>query len=158
MIRDRTLAHMKFEPPESPYSFVAMVPQDVTERLLVEELRRKGGNVEYDTKFIAAEQDDHGVNVTIERRGESTEVRAAVVVGCDGAHSTVRHQLNLPFEGAEYQASFLLADVDTNTRVPCRRDATVPERVWTGSDLSNERHVKADCSDSRKRRRRRPTA
>jgi len=32
MIRDRTLAHMKFEPPESPYSFVAMVPQDVTER------------------------------------------------------------------------------------------------------------------------------
>ena len=92
MIRDRTLAHMKFEPPESPYSFVAMVPQDVTERLLVEELRRKGGNVEYDTKFIAAEQDDYGVNVTIERRGESTEVRAAVVVGCDGAHSTVRHQ------------------------------------------------------------------
>ena len=84
MIRDRTLAHMKFEPPESPYSFVAMVPQDVTERLLVEELRRKGGNVEYDTKFIAAEQDDYGVNVTIERRGESTEVRAAVVVGCDG--------------------------------------------------------------------------
>ena len=118
MIRDRTLAHMKFEPPESPYSFVAMVPQDVTERLLVEELRRKGGNVEYDTKFIAAEQDDYGVNVTIERRGESTEVRAAVVVGCDGAHSTVRHQLNLPFEGAEYQASFLLADVDTNTRLP----------------------------------------
>jgi len=97
MIRDRTLAHMKFEPPESPYSFVAMVPQDVTERLLLEELRRKGGNVEYDTKFIAAEQDDYGVNVTIERRGESTEVRAAVVVGCDGAHSTVRHQLNLPF-------------------------------------------------------------
>ena len=84
MIRDRTLAHMKFEPPESPYSFVAMEPQDVTERLLVEELRRKGGNVEYDTKFIAAEQDDHGVNVTIERRGESTEVRAAVVVGATG--------------------------------------------------------------------------
>ena len=40
------------------------------------------------------------------------------MVGCDGAHSTVRHQLNLPFEGAEYQASFLLADVDTNTRLP----------------------------------------
>ncbi|PYT60851.1 MAG: hypothetical protein DMG46_06390 [Acidobacteria bacterium] len=37
---------------------------------------------------------------------------------CDGAHSTVCHQLNLPFEGAEYQASFLLADVDTNTRLP----------------------------------------
>ena len=118
MIRDRKLARMKFEPRESPYSFVAMIPQDVTERLLVEELRRKSGTVEYETKFISAEQDDYGVNATIEHGGESAEVRAAVVVGCDGAHSTVRHQLKLPFEGAEYQASFLLADVETNTRLP----------------------------------------
>jgi 2-polyprenyl-6-methoxyphenol hydroxylase-like FAD-dependent oxidoreductase len=118
MVGDRSLAHMKFEPRESPYSFVAMVPQDVTERLLVEELRRKSGNVEYETKFMAAEQDVSGVNVRIEHRGEATEVRAAVVVGCDGAHSRVRHQMNLPFEGGEYQASFLLADVDTNTSLP----------------------------------------
>lgn len=118
MICDRTLAHMKFEPHESPYSFVAMVPQDVTERLLVEELRRKGGKVEYETKFISAVQDDGGVNATIEHKGESTEIRAAVVAGCDGAHSAVRHQLNLPFEGAEYQASFLLADIETNTKLP----------------------------------------
>jgi len=118
MNRDRALAHMKFEPGESPYPFVAMVPQDMTERLLVKELLRKGGNVEYETRFISAEQDDHGVNARIEYRGQSTEVRAAVVVACDGAHSTVRHKLDLPFEGAEYQALFLLADVDTNTSLP----------------------------------------
>ncbi|HEY7352321.1 MAG TPA: FAD-dependent monooxygenase, partial [Terriglobales bacterium] len=35
---DRMLARMNFAPQESPYSFIAMVPQDVTERLLVEEL------------------------------------------------------------------------------------------------------------------------
>jgi 2-polyprenyl-6-methoxyphenol hydroxylase-like FAD-dependent oxidoreductase len=34
----RTLARMRFTLEESPYPFVAMVPQDVTERLLVEEL------------------------------------------------------------------------------------------------------------------------
>src|SRR5579864_4203042 len=28
--RQHVIAHMKFEPEESPYSFVAMVPQDVT--------------------------------------------------------------------------------------------------------------------------------
>ena len=32
----RRLAHMRFEPEESPYPFVAMVPQDVTEKLLAE--------------------------------------------------------------------------------------------------------------------------
>jgi 2-polyprenyl-6-methoxyphenol hydroxylase-like FAD-dependent oxidoreductase len=126
MIRDRTLAHMKFEPHDSPYSFVAMVPQDVTERLLVDELRRKGGNVEYETKFISAEQDDYGVNVTIEHRGESNEIRAAVAVGCDGAHSAVRHQLNLPFEGAEYKGSFLLADVETNDALPANEMQLCP--------------------------------
>src|SRR5215472_13240154 len=46
-----TLAHMHFQPAESPYPFVAMVPQDVTEKLLVEALERKGGSVEYDTTF-----------------------------------------------------------------------------------------------------------
>jgi len=117
MNRDRVLAHIRFEPNESPYSFVAMVPQNVTEKLLLEELRRRGGDVEYETRFISAEQDPSGVNATIEHNGETRRVRAAVVVGCDGAHSAVRHHLSLPFEGAEYEAKFLLADVDTNTQL-----------------------------------------
>ena len=117
MTRDRTLAMLKFEPEGSPYSFVAMVPQDVTERLLVEELRRKGGTVEYQTKFISANQVDDGVDVTLEHGGSSSKLRATFVVGCDGAHSTVRHQLNLPFEGSEYSGSFLLADIDTNANL-----------------------------------------
>jgi 2-polyprenyl-6-methoxyphenol hydroxylase-like FAD-dependent oxidoreductase len=113
-VRDRTLGHMNFEPHESPYSFVAMVPQDVSERLLLEALRQKGKDVEYETKFVSAKQDDAAVHVTMEHLGESTETQAAIVVGCDGAHSAVRHQLHLPFEGAEYKGLFLLADVETN--------------------------------------------
>src|SRR6266487_6871837 len=56
MTYGRTLAHMRFAPEESPYPFIAMVPQNVTERLLVEQLRRKGGAVEYDTSFASAVQ------------------------------------------------------------------------------------------------------
>jgi hypothetical protein len=33
------------------------------------------------------------------------------LIGCDGAHSRVRHLLNLPFEGGAYPETFLLADV-----------------------------------------------
>jgi 2-polyprenyl-6-methoxyphenol hydroxylase-like FAD-dependent oxidoreductase len=33
------------------------------------------------------------------------------VVGCDGAHSRVRHDLGLPFHGQPYPQDFLLADV-----------------------------------------------
>jgi len=114
----RNLAHISFAPEESPYPFVAMVPQDVTERLLVEELQRKGGAVEYETTFVSASAQNQGVNVTLERKGEPINLRASFVVGCDGPHSAVRHLLNLPFEGAEYNDEFMLADVETNETFP----------------------------------------
>jgi 2-polyprenyl-6-methoxyphenol hydroxylase-like FAD-dependent oxidoreductase len=118
MTHGRTLAHMRFAPEESPYPFIAMVPQNVTESLLVQELQRQGAGVEYETTFVAAEQQDDGVRVTVEHRGEPSTLSAAFVVGCDGAHSAVRHLLHLPFEGAEYEASFMLADVQTNDILP----------------------------------------
>jgi 2-polyprenyl-6-methoxyphenol hydroxylase-like FAD-dependent oxidoreductase len=114
MAHGRTLAHMRFQPDESPYSFVAMVPQDVTERLLVQELGRKGGSVEYETTFVSADQQGDGVNATLDHKGEAIKLRASFVVGCDGAHSAVRHLLKLPLEGAEYDPTFLLADIETN--------------------------------------------
>src|SRR5215475_9825134 len=52
----RRLAHMRFAPEESPFRFIAMVPQNVTEGLLGGELRRKGGVIEYETTFVSAEQ------------------------------------------------------------------------------------------------------
>lgn len=114
----RTLAHMRFAPEESPYPFIAMVPQDVTERLLVEQLQHKGGAVEYETSFVSAVQHDDHVSATLDQKGQRLLLNAAFVVGCDGAHSTVRHLLNLPFEGAEYDSLFMLADVETNETLP----------------------------------------
>ena len=48
-----TLAQMRFAPQESPYSFIAMVPQNVTEDLLLQALRNRGRDVEYETKFVS---------------------------------------------------------------------------------------------------------
>ena len=39
-------------------------------------------------------------------------------MGADGAHSVVRHGLNLPFEGAAYAEGFLLADCHMAGRIP----------------------------------------
>jgi 2-polyprenyl-6-methoxyphenol hydroxylase-like FAD-dependent oxidoreductase len=114
----RSLARMRFAPEESPYPLIAMVPQNVTERLLVEQLQRKGGAVEYETSFASAVQQDDCVSVTLDRNGRRLDLTTAFVVGCDGAHSAVRHLLNLPFEGAAYGARFMLADVQTNEFLP----------------------------------------
>ena len=118
MVGDHQLGHMPFTPEDTPYSFVAMVPQDVTEKLLVQELQRRGGHVEYETTFVSAVQHDDFVTATLHQKGKSIELSAAFVVGCDGAHSAVRHLLDLPFEGAMYDALFLLADIQSNEALP----------------------------------------
>jgi 2-polyprenyl-6-methoxyphenol hydroxylase-like FAD-dependent oxidoreductase len=116
--RERALAQLRFEPEESPYGFVAMVPQNVTERLLAEELNRRGGKVEYDMAFLSATQQDGNVSVTLDHNGEAERITASFVVGCDGAHSKVRESLNLSLEGGDYETPFMLADIETNDALP----------------------------------------
>jgi 2-polyprenyl-6-methoxyphenol hydroxylase-like FAD-dependent oxidoreductase len=116
--RGHRLAQIRFAPGDTPYPFVAMVPQDETERLLVGELRRKGGAVEYETRFVSASQHADHVVVKLDHKGTSEEVTARFVVGCDGAHSDIRHLLDLSFEGAAYDASFMLADIETDEALP----------------------------------------
>jgi 2-polyprenyl-6-methoxyphenol hydroxylase-like FAD-dependent oxidoreductase len=114
MSRTHTLAHMRFAPKKSPYPFVAMVPQNITEKILAEHLMRQGGPIEYETSFVSAKQHDDGVEVTVDHQGRQSQLWAAFVVGCDGARSSVRQSLNLPLEGGDYPGSFMLADVETN--------------------------------------------
>ena len=113
-----TLAQMRFAPEESPYRFVAMVPQDVTERLLVEQLRRQGGVGRVRDVLRVRGPARRFRDATLDHKGRREEMTAAFVVGCDGAHSTVRHLLKLPFEGAEYNDLFMLADVESNEALP----------------------------------------
>ncbi len=118
MSHDRTLARIQFEPEHTPYPFVAMVPQNVTEGLLAEHLRRRGGTIDYNTSFTALEQLANGVAVRIERDGAQEVIRAGFVVGCDGAHSGVRRSLGIELEGGDYEMPFMLADIETNQELP----------------------------------------
>jgi len=115
---ERQLARLQFTPEGTPYSFVGMVPQDVTERLLAEALKQKGGVIEYDTRCTGLARRDDSVSVTVEKNGQPVTITAAYVVGCDGAHSAIRHALDLPFEGGAYDASYMLADIETNDALP----------------------------------------
>ena len=114
----RRLAELNFVPEETPYPFIAMVPQNVTERLLAGQLTAIGGGVEYDTRFVSAELHADGATVQIDQHGKTIELDTSFVIGCDGAHSAVRRLIGAPFEGGEYDASFMLADIDTNETLP----------------------------------------
>jgi 2-polyprenyl-6-methoxyphenol hydroxylase-like FAD-dependent oxidoreductase len=115
---NQRLGVLPIDPVLSRYPYVAMIPQDVTEGLLLAELRRSGGEVSYGTEALAVEQTEDAVKVQLRSGGEDRWLSAAHVVGTDGAHSAVRHALGLDFGGGSYAASFVLADIETTGDVP----------------------------------------
>jgi len=115
----KRIVHVEFHDIGSPFPFVLAIPQADTERLLRERLAELGGAVERGLKLAALAQDDAGVTATLERPGGERETaRAAWLIGCDGAHSAVRHGLGLSFDGVPYEERFVLADVQMDCTLP----------------------------------------
>ncbi|HEX3818286.1 MAG TPA: FAD-dependent monooxygenase, partial [Chthoniobacterales bacterium] len=96
----------------SPFPFALSLPQSETERLLSEQLATFGIEVEREVCLTTLEQTSDAVHATLRHSdGQLETATAPWLIGCDGAHSTVRKALALEFEGAQYDESFILADV-----------------------------------------------
>ncbi|WP_018658121.1 FAD-dependent monooxygenase [Actinomadura flavalba] len=94
------------------FPYVLITPQYETERVLTDRALAAGARIEYGTRVTGLRQDDDGVTVyAAGRDGPARGRRAAYVVGADGAHSTVRDALGLPFPGRAAVRSVMLADV-----------------------------------------------
>ncbi|AEO63190.1 uncharacterized protein THITE_2153068 [Thermothielavioides terrestris NRRL 8126] len=88
------------------------ISQAETERFLDECLLKYGISVERPVTATSVVQDDSGVTTTVELPDARSEtIRSQYVVGCDGAHSVVRHaSRNITFPGAPYPQDFILCD------------------------------------------------
>ncbi len=88
---------------DAPHPYVLILPQSETEAIL-----RKNLKVEWKTRLI-------DLNTLELPSGEKEEVSFPWIVGCDGAHSSVRHALEMPFRGSKLEEPFLLADIKVHT-------------------------------------------
>lgn len=105
-------------PPEVPYRFAAL-PQYETERILEEYVARLGTAIERGTELLSFTQDADGVTARLRSpSGAAEEVRARYLIGCDGAHSTVRKGLGLGFRGGALPEEYMLADVEADWSLP----------------------------------------
>jgi 2-polyprenyl-6-methoxyphenol hydroxylase-like FAD-dependent oxidoreductase len=96
----------------SRYGFVLHLPQSQTETLLRARVQELGGTIEQRVELVRLAEHGDAVDVTLrDAAGREIEVSAGYVVGCDGAHSRVRDQIGLRFEGRPYPQDWLLADV-----------------------------------------------
>lgn len=85
------------------------IPQDRIEPVLVDAAGKQGVVISYHTELVDFEQDDEGVTAVLRHRTSGAEetVRAAYLVGADGARSQVAEKIGLPFEGHTNRAGTL---------------------------------------------------
>ncbi len=96
----------------SRYGFTLHLPQNQTETLLRARVQELGGIIEHGVELVRLAERGDAVDATLrDVTGREIEVSVGYVVGCDGAHSRVRHEIGLPFEGQPYPQDWLLADV-----------------------------------------------
>jgi 2-polyprenyl-6-methoxyphenol hydroxylase-like FAD-dependent oxidoreductase len=90
-----------------------ILPQNRTEALLLELVKSAAHtDVLLGHRVTRFQQDNEGVWVDVQTAdGETKSYRGRYLVGCDGAHSTIRNELGWPLEGKTYPTRILLADV-----------------------------------------------
>ncbi|MEU7553678.1 FAD-dependent monooxygenase [Streptomyces sp. NPDC044571] len=119
-------------PPEVPYGFAAL-PQYETERLIEECLGRFGTGIERGTELLSFAQDPDGVTCRLRTPAGEEELRTRYLVGCDGAHSTVRRGLGLGFEGGAFPEEYMLADVEVDWDLPYGYGVRAVHRTAAGA-------------------------
>ena len=102
---------------DSPRPHALLITQPEIEDILRSALRAAGVRVEWNCR-LQGFSEEGGAEVQVDlhhfREGGKLARRERAsfqfLLGCDGAHSTVRHGLGVPFEGGRYENEFVLAD------------------------------------------------
>ena len=99
-------------PQESAAYVPLILPQYDTERILRDHLHRHGGRVEAGVTLRSFDASSDRIVARITGSdGIEHPIACRYLVGCDGAHSVVRHGLDLDYEGDAYAMTFMLGDV-----------------------------------------------
>jgi 2-polyprenyl-6-methoxyphenol hydroxylase-like FAD-dependent oxidoreductase len=113
---DRELVPVRFDGLQTEYPYTLMVPQNVTEQVLLDRLEELGGSVHRPYVATGVSQTAGGAEVTLDS-GEM--IAAQYVVAADGMNSTIRDLAGLGHNGNDaLPLSFTLADVRVEGGLP----------------------------------------
>jgi 2-polyprenyl-6-methoxyphenol hydroxylase-like FAD-dependent oxidoreductase len=108
------------------YPYFLSVGQHVLGEIIVEHLgRMPNAEVLWNQRVEALNHDEHGASVTVSTPEGTRELRAEWLIGADGARSTIRTLLALPFEGFTWPDRF----VATNLRFDFEKHGFAPNNM-----------------------------
>jgi 2-polyprenyl-6-methoxyphenol hydroxylase-like FAD-dependent oxidoreductase len=104
-----------FPPVPPPYRPFLMINQEHTEAVLRARLASYGRKVELGTQLVGFTQEAERVVAQVTHAGQSEEIQARYLVGCDGGHSTVRRTAGFSFLGETWdEEHFIAANVSAS--------------------------------------------
>lgn len=123
---NETILKMDFKSLPHKYNFILTLPQSRTEEILIEALKERGVGVNWFTSLEKLTPGEGGFNCQLVKSNDNSqsdqqtdESTAQILIGADGAHSTVRKALEIPFDGESVPGTWSLADVEiTNWPYP----------------------------------------
>ena len=104
------IAHFKLDGLDTKYPYGLMIPQSDTERVLDQFLNGLGVQVQRSVELTGFTTSADKVVSTLRGGGDET-LETRWLIGCDGAHSIVRHHLGMEFRGETSLIDWMLADV-----------------------------------------------
>ena len=93
------------------FPYMLLLEQSKTEQILTDFLNNMGYSIERETELDRFSQDDHGVTSILKKPGRNEEAFSTkYLIAADGARSTIRKQLGIPFVGKTYPISLFVSD------------------------------------------------
>jgi 2-polyprenyl-6-methoxyphenol hydroxylase-like FAD-dependent oxidoreductase len=113
---DRELVPVRFDRLSTGYPYTLMVPQNITEQVLLDRLEELGGKVHRPYVATGLSQTADGAEITLDG---GDVIKARYVVAADGMNSTIRDLAGLGSNGnGVLPLSFALADVRVESGLP----------------------------------------
>lgn len=104
------LGYFDFDCVDTDYPFICGIPQNETETILIDYLKSKNVNVEYDTELISFEKTPLGVTAQIKGPDGIAHVDYPWMIAADGYHSQIRESCNIDFIGGDFNYHFIMID------------------------------------------------
>lgn len=115
----KPLGRIPFDQNASPYPFVLMLPQKLTEKMLIEHLSQLGGTVERSvTVTDLSETPDHMLVTMQSSQGKTETLPVSWVVACDGSSGVVRDLCGVAYQGTQLPGQFVVADAKMDSFLP----------------------------------------
>jgi 2-polyprenyl-6-methoxyphenol hydroxylase-like FAD-dependent oxidoreductase len=120
----RTLLRIPYDGLDTPFPYLLLISQQVTEEHLVHHLTEKGGSIHRGHRLIGFTPDFPGVTAMIAAPdGTVRAVQARYLIGCDGVHSGVRTAAGISFPGHAREQQYALAEFRLDGGIPDAEDS-----------------------------------